>query len=516
MTFALLAAIVLESGLGGAHFPVSTRSAEAQKFFDQGLRYVYAFNHEAAVDSFKHATELDPDLAIGYWGAALALGPNINLDVDPEREKQAYELAQSAKAHAAHASPKERDLIDALARRYSNDPSADLKKLSADYSAGMRALHAKYPHDADIAVLYAESLMDLHPWRFWTHDGKATEGTEEIVRVLESVLKAHPDHVGANHYYIHAVEASPHPERALASAKRLTTLAPAAGHLVHMPAHIYQRTGNYTGAAAANTAGVTADRAFIKAHGGEGMYPMMYYSHNLDFGAASYAMAGQFAQAKAYADEMTANAAKMAKEMPPVEPFTTNALKVLLRFGKWADVLRAPDASAGPISGAFRHFARATAFAKLGDVAGARSEQKAFDADVARMTDDTGFLQNSGKALAAVMSPLIEGRIAEASGDTAAAIIAYRRVVAAEDALNYNEPADWFYPTRETLGAALLRGRDFAGAERVFRDDLARNPNNPRSLYGLAAALKAQGKPSAKTAAAFKAAWHGGVGDPLR
>src|ERR1051325_126969 len=285
---AATAAPELDPGLGTLHWTVSTKNAMAQKYFDQGMKYIYAFNHEQAVRSFEEATRRDPELAIGYWGAALALGPNINLDVDPEREKKAYELAQSAKAHAAHASPKERDLIDALARRYSNDPSADLKKLSADYSAGMRALHAKYPHDADIAVLYAESLMELHPWRFWTHDGKATEGTEEIVRVLESVLKAHPDHVGANHYYIHAVEASPHPERALASAKRLTTPAPAAAHLVHMPAHIYQRTGNYTGAAAANTAGVTADRAFIKAHGGEGMYPMMYYSHNLDFGAASY------------------------------------------------------------------------------------------------------------------------------------------------------------------------------------------------------------------------------------
>jgi tetratricopeptide (TPR) repeat protein len=518
MNIAIVAALaaVLESGLGAAHLAVTTGNAEAQKFFDQGLRYVYAFNHEAAVESFKHATELDPDLAMGYWGAALALGPNINLDVDPDREKQAYELAQSASAHAQHAAQKERDLIEVLARRYSNDPSADLKKLSQSYSDGMRELHAKYPDDADIATLYAESLMDLHPWRFWTHDGKPTEGTEEIVGVLQSVLKKHPNHVGANHYYIHAVEASSHPERALASAKRLTTLAPAAGHLVHMPAHIYQRTGNFTGAAAANTAGVKADRAFVKVHGPEGMYPMMYYSHNLDFGAASYAMAGQFAQAKEYADEMTANAATMAKEMPPVEPFTSNALKVLLRFGKWTDVLRAPDQSGGPISGAFRHFARATAFARLGDAAGARSEQRAFEADRAKLGDDTGFLQNSGKALAAVMAPLIEGRIAEADGDRVAAIAAYRRAVEAEDALNYNEPADWFYPTRETLGAALLRTRDFAGAETVFRDDLSRNPKNPRSLYGLSEALKGQKKPAQKTVAAFKRAWLGGAGDPLQ
>jgi len=246
------------------------------------------------------------------------------------------------------------------------------------------------------------------------------------------------------------------------------------------------------------------------------MYPMMYYSHNLDFGAASYAMIGQFKEAKEYADEMSSKAAKMAKEMPPVEPFTSDSLKVLLRFGKWADILRAPDQSGGPISSAFRHFARAIAFARLDDVAGAKSEQKMFEADVAKMSDDTGFLQNTGKALAAVMAPLIEGRIAAAAGDQKLAIAAYRRAVDAEDALNYDEPSDWFYPTRETLGAALLRARDLAAAEKVFRDDLARNPNNPRSLYGLAAALKAQGKSAAKTAAEFTAAWKGGTGDPLR
>jgi tetratricopeptide (TPR) repeat protein len=375
----------------------------------------------------------------------------------------------------------------------------------------MRELHAKYSNDADIATLYAESLMDLHPWRFWTHDGKPAEGTEEIVRVLEFVLRNHPDHMGANHYYIHAVEASPHPERALASARRLTTLAPAAGHLVHMPAHIYQRTGNYLGAAAANTAGVKADRQFMKAHGPEGMYPMMYYSHNLDFGAASFAMVGQFDRAKELADEMTSNAAKMAKAMAPIEPFTSDSLKVLLRFGKWTDVLRAPDQSGGPISSAFRHFARATAFARLGNVAGAKSEQQAFETDRAKMSDETGFLQNSGKALAAVMAPLIEGRIAEAEGNRRTAIAAYRRAVEAEDALNYNEPADWFYPTRETLGAALLRDGGFAEAEKAFRDDLTRNPDNPRSLYGLAEALKAQKKPAQKTMAAFKRAWRGGA-----
>jgi tetratricopeptide (TPR) repeat protein len=511
----LFAQTALDTGLGDLHVKVNTQNPEAQRWFDQGMRYVYAFNHEAAIASFRHAAELDPDLAIAYWGASLALGPNINLDVDPEREAQAYKLEQTALAHISHASPKERDLINVLAKRYSNDPAADLKKLSAEYSAGMRELHAKYPDDPDIATLYAESLMDLHPWRFWTHEGKPTEGTEEIISVLESVLKKHPHHMGANHYYIHAVEASPHPERALASAKRLTTLAPAAGHLVHMPAHIYQRTGNYSGAAAANVAGVKADREFVKMHG-QGMYSMMYYSHNLDFGAASYAMVGQFKEAKELADEMTSNAQKMAKEMAPIEPFISDSLKVLVRFGKWADVITVPDQSAGPISSTFRHYARGVAFAHLGNIEGARAEEKQLAAERSKLTDETGFLQNSGKALAAVMEPLLEGEIAESEGNRSAAIASYRRAVEAEDALNYNEPADWFYPTRETLGAALLKNGDYVEAERVFRDDLSRNPDNPRSLYGLAEALKAQKKPAAKTTAAFKRAWRGDAYDPLR
>ncbi|MEO8035831.1 MAG: hypothetical protein ABI837_15450, partial [Acidobacteriota bacterium] len=222
----------LDAGLGSGHRKVTTTSADAQRFFDQGMRYVYAFNHEAAIRSFQQATQLDPNLALGYWGVALALGPNINMDVDPDREKQAWEAEQAALAHAPAASPRERDMIDALSKRYSNDPKADLRKLQVDYSAAMRDLFKKYPDDSDIGTLYAESLMDLRPWKFWSHDGKPNEDTEEIVRVLESVLARHPNHVGANHYYIHAVEASPHPERALSSASRLRTLAPAAGHLV--------------------------------------------------------------------------------------------------------------------------------------------------------------------------------------------------------------------------------------------------------------------------------------------
>lgn len=503
--------IALETGLGHVHWAVSTKNVEAQGFFDQGMEYLYGFNHESAVRSFQRATQLDPELAMGHWGAALALGPNINLDVDPDREKQAFDGVQLALAHQANASAKERDLVAALAKRYSNDPGADLKKLGADYSVAMKALTKQYPHDLDIATLYAESLMDLHPWKFWTHDGKPNEGTAEIVSVLESVLRRNPNHLGANHYYIHAVEASAHPERALASAGRLRTMAPASGHLVHMPAHIYQRTGNYAGAALANTKAAETDRVFIKNNGADNIYAMMYYNHNLQFGLASYGTIGRFDQARKMADEFSADATTMAKVMPPAEGASASTLLLLVRFGRWIDVLKEKPAAAGPLSTAFSHFARGSAFARLGDTAAAESEQKAFETARANVPDDSGLYQNSEKAIIEVAAHVLAGRIAAAHGDFKQAIAQYTTAVAKEDALDYDEPTDWFYPTRETLGAALLRDKRPAQAEKIFRADIARNPNNPRSLFGLAAALRAQKKDASSATATFRRVWEGGT-----
>src|SRR5262249_43528995 len=267
----------LVAGMGTLHHPIATTSAEAQKFFDQGLTFVYAFNHDEAIRSFRRAAELDPASPMPHWGIALALGPNINLDVDPERELAAYEEAQRAKALAAAAPAAERAYVDALVQRYSNDPRADLKILAVRYKDAMRDVVRRYPDDLDAAALYTESLMDLHPWQLWSADGKPTEGTEEIVAVLESVLKRDSMHIGANHYYIHAVEASKTPARALPSAKRLDPLVPAAGHLVHMPAHIYMRTGDYDAAVAANAKAADVDRKYIAETKAEGVYPLMYY-----------------------------------------------------------------------------------------------------------------------------------------------------------------------------------------------------------------------------------------------
>jgi len=501
--------MALDPGVGTVHFAVSTKNAEAQRFFDQGMAYLYGFNHDAAIRSFRRAAELDPKLAMADWGVALALGPNINLDVDPDREKQAYAAVQSAMSKDA--SPKERDIIAVLAKRYSNDPNADLKKLAVAYSDAMGELSKKYPDDLDLATLYAESMMDLRPWKFWSHDGVPAPQTDEIVSVLESVLKRNPKHLGANHYYIHAVEASPHPERALKSADRLNTLAPESGHLVHMPAHIYERTGNYAGAAKANENAAAADRRFVKKYGGEGVYALMYYNHNLQFGAASYAMDGSFAGAKRMADEFGANAAAVAKEMPMIEAFAAAPVLVLARFGKWADIIRAPETTAGPLSTVLSHFARGVAFARLGDVDGAERERAAFQEARKALSDDPGFMQNSPKNLARVADAVLDGRIAEARGNRSQAIRAYQRGVEAEDALDYDEPPDWFYPVRETLGAALIRNGQFAEAEQVFREDLKRNPNNPRSLFGLAEARKKQKKSASAAMADFKRYWRGGA-----
>jgi len=507
MFLAFLIVAAIEPGLGKVHFAVSTKNPEAQRYFDQGMAYLYGFNHEAAIKSFQQARQLDPNLAMADWGVALALGPNINLDVDPDREKQAYAAVQSALTKQGSA--KERDLIAVLAKRYSNDPSADLKKLAADYSQAMAELSKKYPDDLDIATLYAESMMDLRPWKFWSHEGKPAAQTEDIIAVLESVLKRNPEHLGANHYYIHAVEASSHPERALESADRLNSLAPASGHLVHMPAHIYQRTGNYASAAKANENAAAVDRKFIDKHGREGIYPLMYYNHNLQFGAASYAMEGRFTDAKRLADEFGTNAAAAAKDMPMLESAAATPLLILARFAKWTELVRAPIATAGPVSTAFSHFARGVAFARLGDVSAAEREQQEFENARNMVGDDPGIFQNSPKAIVKVGAAILDGRIAEAKGDRTKAIRAYQRAVESEDALDYDEPADWFYPTRETLGAALMRDGQFAEAEKVFREDLKRNPNNPRSFFGLAEAQRKQKRPSETAAARFKKYWHG-------
>lgn len=486
---------VLMAGLGSHHHPIKIHSALGQKLFDQGMTLVYGFNHDEAIRSFRRAAALDPEAVMPLWGIAYALGPNINLDVDPAREKEAYEATHKALRLAADAPESERAYVTALAKRYSNDPNADLKQLAADFAAAMHDLSERYPDDLDAATLYAESLMDLNPWKLWTATGKPAERTEEIVAVLESVMRRDPNHVGANHYYIHAVEASPVPERALASAARLEKLVPNAGHLVHMPAHIYMRTGNYEASARANAEAARVDEAYIKANDVQGFYPLMYYNHNLDFLSAAASMAGRYDEAKRASQRASANIAPMVKEMPMGEFLVPRPLLVDVRFQRWSEVLKASEpAEALTTTRATWRYARGVALAAKGDVPAAEQERAALDVESDRVADDALWGLNSTKAVLAVAKSSLDARIAAAKKDRKAAIVAWRAARDAEDQLAYDEPPPWYYPVRESLGAALFADGQKEEAEKVFREDLQRNPRNPRSLFGLWESLKAQKK----------------------
>jgi len=488
------ASVALDPGLGSLHHTVSTRKPLAQKYFDQGMRLVFAFNHEAAIESFQRAAELDPDLAMAYWGIALSLGPNINRPMDPKAHKAAYEALQKAIALKRKASPKERAYIDALARRYSANAEADLAPLQLAYKDAMKKLSQRYPQDDDAAVLYAESLMDLNPWKFWSPDGTPAQGTPEIVAVLERVLARSPDHPGANHYYIHAVEASPHPEKALASAKRLETLAPSAGHLVHMPAHVYIRTGDYLAAARANVAAIAADerRAAIQ---GESFYMIAYYGHNLHFLAISNAFAGNSRDAIAAAKKLYEVEAPRVREVPSVDGFLFTPALLLVEFERWDDILAlAEPAFEAPMTDAMWRFARTIALAGKGRLEEARAERAKFLEAAGAVSKTIEYGNNDGASLMAVARPYLDGRLALMAGNNTAAISSLQRAAAAENALAYDEPPGWYLPSRDLLGTALLRERYYPAAEEVFRVELARHPESGRALYGLSAALLAQGR----------------------
>ena len=499
----------LDAGLSRLHHPVSTRNRQAQAYFDQGMRLVFAFNHDAAIKSFQRALELDPELAMAHWGIALALGPNINLPMDSVAHKAAHAELQKAIALRANASPLEREYIDALSRRYSANADADLAPLQVAYKDAMKALVRRHPQDTDAAVLYAESLMDLHPWKLWAPDGKPTEGTLEVVRVLEHAQAQQPDHIGALHYYIHAVEASPHPEKALAAAKRLENLAPSAGHLVHMPAHIYIRTGNYIDAIRVNEAAARADER-LATSGAKSYYLVAYYGHNLHFLAICNAIAGNSARAIATADKLYANASTMIREIPSLDGFLYTPAMVLAKFGRWDDILALPEPPfEAPISGAVWHFARTLALTGQGRLVDAAAERGKFLEATNSLPATLELGNNNAGGLMAIARPYLDGRIASMRGHFAEAIPYLREAVAAEDALAYDEPPPWYLSSREALGAAMARSGDFAGAEKSFRDDLARNPENGRSLFGLHAALVAEGRgeDAVKVQTRFDRAW---------
>lgn len=483
-------------GLGDVHHAVSTKNPQAQQFFDQGLKFVYGFNHDEARRSFQHAADLDPKLAMAWWGVALTLGPNYNLPVDPEGEKAGYDAAQRAVALQDNASEPERAYIAALSVRYSNDPKADLHALDRAYKDAMGKVATRYPDDLDAATLYAESAMNLNPWHLWTADGKPAEGTEEIVTVLESVLKRAPNHLGANHYYIHAVEASPNPERALPSAERLAKLAPAAGHLVHMPAHIYARVGDHSAAARCNELAAAADRKFLTNSHEQGLYPLMYYSHNLHFLAYAASMEGNLVEAKDAAARLVGNVAPGVKAMPALEGFLPTPIVVLFAFERWDDLLKLPvPDSSFLITNAVWHSLRGVAFANKGQTAEAEKEQSGFRDLAAKIPPDTMYDQlNKTGAVFKVHENLLAGMIARSRHDNMGAIDSLTQAVAAEDALNYSEPPPWYPPVRPMLGRVLLEAGQTAEAEKVFRAALEKSPRYSRALLGLRDSLKAQNR----------------------
>lgn len=508
---------VLRSDLDSLHHPIATTNAEAQKFFDQGLTLVYAFNHGEAARSFRRAAELDPKSPMPYWGIALALGPNYN-ETTPEDEKAPYDAIQKAKQLAADAPEVERAYVDALALRFTGDAKPNYGKLARDYAAAMRELSQRYPDDPDAATLFAESLMVLHAWSLWTNDGKPAENTLEIVSTLESVLRRWPDHAGANHFYIHAMEMAPDPERALPSAHRLETLVPGAGHLVHMPSHIYIRTGDYVAAVKSNEQAIEVDNKMPAPPGGNMTY-MLYRAHNVHFLASAAMMDGKYDVATRAANNLASRANTIVADMPMAEAFLPYQLFVQLRFARWDDVLAAPPA-AEKLSGLsfFSHYARAVAFAEKDEAAQAETERAAMELVYKQIPQgpEFGMNYNDWATVHDVAADTLAARIAAARGDSAGAIEHWQAAVAVQDKMNYNEPADWYYPVRESLGAALLADGKAAEAEQVFRADLNKNPRNPRSLFGLWKSLEAQKKTvdAAWVRAAFHAAWKGAPDQP--
>ncbi len=481
----------LLSEKGRHHHPIATKSAETQKFFDQGMTLLFGFNHPEAARSFQRAAELDPKAVMPHWGFALVSGPNYNAEsIDLAQAEVAYDAAQRALALSADAPERERAYVEAVATRYSIDPKADPKKLLNDYKNAMGEVMRAYPDDLDAATLYAESLMNLRPWKLWSPDGAPAEGTEEIVTVLEEVLRRDPDHIGANHYYVHALEASPYPERALPSADRLLHLVPWAGHLVHMPAHIYIHTGDFDKAARANELAVRADERYVNRTNQKGEYRMAYYTHNLQFLAFAYAAEGNCREAKRAADKLLTVVKPEITKKPMLEGFALTPLTVQLRCHQWEEILKAPAPDQKLLlSRAFRHYGRALAFSAKGKGDEAAEEQRAFEALQKEIPDQPVPGNNTTDKVLGVAAAVLEARLAD---DPAAAIQHWRAAVELEDGLSYGEPPDWYYPVRESLGAALLLDGQASEAEKVFREDLRRNRRSGRSLFGLIESLKAQ------------------------
>lgn len=491
--------VPLYENLGSLHHPITTGHSKAQQYFDQGLRLVYAFNHEEAINSFEQALQFDDQAAMAWWGIALALGPNINAPMGPAEERRAFEAVARARRLSKDISPSERAYIEALAARYSSRPETGREERDRAYALAMEKVWRQWPNDADAGTLFAEALMVLQPWDFWTPAGEPKGRAMDIAAVLERVLILDPNHPGACHYYIHTVEASPHPERALPCADRLPNLAPGAGHLVHMPGHIYLRLGRYHEAAEHNVHAAAADHALLEHRTLHGLYPVGYYPHNLHFLWSALTMEGRSREAIDAARRlMTLAPWDKARQEPSMEEFTPTLLFALTRFGRWREALDLPEPPAELLyTRAIWHYARGLSLGRLGRLEQATLELEKLRESVKAMPEDRTIGIEPVAALVNIAQDVLAGELAAQGGNLKEAAVLLRRAVAREDGLRYYEPPLWHYPVRHSLGAVLLAAHRPEEAEQVYREDLARHPENGWALYGLAQSLRAQGKPDA-------------------
>jgi len=505
----------LYDGLGSYSRKVTTDSAEAQRYFEQGLGFLHGFNHRAAIRAFQQAAELDPECAMAHWGVALACGPHINsMAVPPSAAELAWKELELAEKNAGNTSPVERALIDALAKRYANPQPEDRSGLDRAYADAMREVWKKYPKDPDVGAFFAEAMMNLRPWDQWTPEGKPQPGTDEIMATLDAALELNPDHPLANHLYIHAVEASPNPERAMTAADRLRNLQPGLAHNVHMPSHIDIRTGQWLRAVDTNTKAVDADARYRKVFGPPKGFLNVYIAHNRHMLAFAAMMTGQrdlaIKHIRAMVAEMPADFLK--ENALQAEGNVAMPLEVMVRFGLWDEILAEPENYTDKMwfTRAFHHAARAIAYAAKGDTVNARKAQSVFLQRAKLVPKEDFVSNNSCEALLAVAMPMVEGEILIAEGKIDSGIEQLRAAIEKEDALKYDEPPGWMIPVRHSLGAVLMKQQRFAEAEQVYRDDLKRVPENGWSLFGLVESLRKQKKNAdevAQTQAKFKKIW---------
>ena len=501
----------LFDNLGSLHHPITTTSEQAQRYFDQGLRLVYAFNHEEAIRSFEAAAQLDPQAAMPYWGIALALGPNINSVMEKKDERRAIEMVQKARRLAGHITPVEQAYIEALVTRYVGRKGIKRKGLDEAYAKAMRSVAQRFPEDADAATLFAEALMDLRPWDFWKPDGRPQPGTEEIVTTLEAVLVKNPDHPGACHYYLHAVEASLQPERALPCADRLPGLMPGAGHLVHMPAHIYMRVGKYHEAVEGNQQAAHVDEQYFASQHPTGEYADGYYRHNLHFLWASLAMEGRNVEAmKAARDVVATITVEEASKDRSKEFYLPTPIFSMIRFGRWEELLKEPVPPTGLrlMDGMWR-LGRGLALVATGRLPGAEGEQVVLAGLTKQIRRDRTTEEKTQRALLKIAERILSGEIAAHRQRYEDAIRLFEEAIKMEEALPYSEPPLWPLSVRHHLGAVLLLADRPSEAEEVYHADLLRHPNNGWALTGLTQSLRAQQKDdqAAEAEGRFKKAW---------